>query len=230
MKIEEMQNIALKILKTDDPNTIDYKEIDKDTFYFYQNFRGGNAVIISIDGTFLFATSSIGFEKHLEEFNNGRRSKPINHSDYTTITNNKYGFSFSIPSYFIDEKIENENIIYTFVNQNNSNEKLVVELGNNIEHARIESKVIDDDNKFKNRKNLNVNNHLLMYSLGSLDGDKILLIYNLNSCLIAFKHISGDDYSILYNILNSINQFDTDYSLENSKRLKEINVGVNPFN
>ena len=70
-----------------------------------------------------------------------------------------------------------------------------------------------------------------MYTIGNLESKNILLIYNLNSFLIAFKHISDkDDYSVLYNILNSINQFDTEYSMANSKELKEVNVGTNSFN
>ena len=231
MNLEEMKKFACQLLKVDDSQTISYKEIDKDKIYFYQNFRGGSSVIISKNGTFLFATSAISFEKHLEEFKNGRRSKPVNYSDYNTITNNKYGFSFSIPSYFKEENIEDENIIYNFVNENNSNEKLVVEVGKNEEYTRLESKVINDENKFEKNKYLNVNNHLLMYTIGNLESKNILLIYNLNSFLIAFKHISDkDDYSVLYNILNSINQFDTEYSMANSKESKEVNVGTNPFN
>lgn len=231
MNLEEMKKFACELLKVDDSQTISYKEIDKDTIYFYQNFRGGSSVIISKDGTFLFATSAINFEKHLEEFNNGRRSKPINYLDYNIITNNKYGFSFSIPSYYQEKNVEDENIIYNFVNQNNSNEKLVVKLGKNEEYARLESKVINDENKFDKNKYLNVNNHLLMYTVGNLDGENILLIYNLNSFLIAFKQTSDrNNYSVLYNILNSINQFDTEYSLKNSKESKEINIGTNPFN
>ena len=231
MKLEEMKKIVCELLKVGDSQLISYKEIDKDTIYFYQNFRGGSSVIISKDGTFLFATSAVSFEKHLEEFKNGRRSKPVNYSEYKTITNDKYGFSFSIPIYFKEENIDEENIIYNFVNQKNSNEKIVVELGKNEEYARLESKMINDENKFEKNKYLNLHNHLLMYTIGNLESKNILLIYNLNSFLISFKHISDkDDYSILYNILNSINQFDTEYSLENSKELKEVNVGTNPFN
>ena len=158
MKLEEMKKIVCELLKVGDSQLISYKEIDKDTIYFYQNFRGGSSVIISKDGTFLFATSAVSFEKHLEEFKNGRRSKPVNYSEYKTITNDKYGFSFSIPIYFKEENIDEENIIYNFVNQKNSNEKIVVELGKNEEYARLESKMINDENKFEKNKYLNLHN------------------------------------------------------------------------
>ena len=36
--------------------------------------KGGDSIIIALDGTVLYANSSVGFEQHLAEFNRGRRT------------------------------------------------------------------------------------------------------------------------------------------------------------
>ncbi len=43
-------------------------------FYFWQNIRGGNSVIIDSAGERLRATSAVSFERHLEAFKNGKRN------------------------------------------------------------------------------------------------------------------------------------------------------------
>lgn len=44
--------------------------------YAWQDVRGGGAVIVGRDGTYLFANSSIPYDRHLAEFLAGRRSDP----------------------------------------------------------------------------------------------------------------------------------------------------------
>lgn len=45
-----------------------------DAWYFWSPERGGKAVIINAAGEKLAATSAVSFEKHVEEFRNGRRN------------------------------------------------------------------------------------------------------------------------------------------------------------
>lgn len=44
-------------------------------YYFWNTARGGLSVIIKNNGEMLFATSGVNFQKHLEEFNNGKRNE-----------------------------------------------------------------------------------------------------------------------------------------------------------
>lgn len=51
------------------------KRVDElDAWYFWSPERGGKAVIVDASGEKLAATSAISFEKHIEEFKNGRRN------------------------------------------------------------------------------------------------------------------------------------------------------------
>lgn len=45
-----------------------------DAVYICVKERGGNAIIINSNKEYLTATSSVNFEKHLQEFINGRRT------------------------------------------------------------------------------------------------------------------------------------------------------------
>lgn len=51
------------------------KEInDIDAYYFWNPARGGLSVIVNSNGEKLAATSSVNFDRHLEEFKKGRRN------------------------------------------------------------------------------------------------------------------------------------------------------------
>lgn len=47
-----------------------------DAYYIYQPARGGSAVVVSPDGSFLFATSQVAPEEHQAAFSEGRRTDP----------------------------------------------------------------------------------------------------------------------------------------------------------
>lgn len=49
---------------------------DVDAYYFYRPIRGGEALIVGVDGTFLFATSLVTPEVHEQAFAQGRRTDP----------------------------------------------------------------------------------------------------------------------------------------------------------
>lgn len=166
----------------------------------------------------------------------------IKKMDYKFITNNKYGFTISIPSYFKEEDIDVENVIYTFINQYDENEEITVSIGNddmpNIFEILYNDdmpdtiEIIDNDKKiqFPEIKYLTISNHLLMYQMYIKEKNKTLLVYNLNGFVITFRHRSGDDdFGILNNILSTIKLFDTECSIEKSKNKKEFNIGTNPF-
>ena len=62
-------NIPIEELKNN------YKILDEDNAtYFWQTTRGGNSIIVSENGSYLTATSSVSFERHLSEFRKGRRN------------------------------------------------------------------------------------------------------------------------------------------------------------
>lgn len=52
-----------------------YAIIDSNgALYFSETFKGGRSIIVGQDGTVLFADSSIGYDDHLQEFENGHRT------------------------------------------------------------------------------------------------------------------------------------------------------------
>jgi len=59
---------------------------EENATYYYNPARGGKCVIVSDDGSYLSATSSVNFERHLEEFKTGRRNGNFND---TTESNDK---------------------------------------------------------------------------------------------------------------------------------------------
>jgi hypothetical protein len=62
-------NIPIEELKNN------YKILDEDNAtYFWQTTHGGNSIIVSENGSYLTATSSVSFERHLSEFRKGRRN------------------------------------------------------------------------------------------------------------------------------------------------------------
>ena len=62
-------NIPIEELKNN------YKILDEDNAtYFWQTTRGGNSIIVSENGSYLTATSSVNFKRHLSEFRKGRRN------------------------------------------------------------------------------------------------------------------------------------------------------------
>lgn len=51
---------------------------EENATYYYNPARGGKCVIVSDDGSYLSATSSVNFDRHLEEFKTGRRNGNFN--------------------------------------------------------------------------------------------------------------------------------------------------------
>jgi hypothetical protein len=47
-----------------------------DAYRFYHAVRGGGAIIVARDGSFLFASSSVPPARHEEAFLSGRRTDP----------------------------------------------------------------------------------------------------------------------------------------------------------
>lgn len=45
-----------------------------DAWYFWNPNRGGKSMIVNKTGEFLIAPSSVNFDKHVKEFENGRRN------------------------------------------------------------------------------------------------------------------------------------------------------------
>jgi len=48
--------------------------IDDQTMYISFPVKGGKSLIVSADGTVLYASSAVGYSRHLDEFNKGRRT------------------------------------------------------------------------------------------------------------------------------------------------------------
>ncbi len=73
--MKKFVEVAIKVLKITETEAINNSRIiSKNAVYFWQDGRGGLSVIVASDGTYLAATSGVNFEKHLEEFNSGRRN------------------------------------------------------------------------------------------------------------------------------------------------------------
>ena len=69
--IEELIELGKTILKND----VHYKELPEDNaIYMWENIRGGIGIIIGEDKSYLTATSSVNFERHLKEYRSGRRN------------------------------------------------------------------------------------------------------------------------------------------------------------
>ena len=69
--IEELVELGKTILKND----VHYKELPEDNaIYMWENIRGGIGIIIGEDKSYLTATSSVNFERHLNEYRSGRRN------------------------------------------------------------------------------------------------------------------------------------------------------------
>ena len=76
----EQISLGKKLLNTPDKykesiKVIDLLEKDSkiDAVYIYESIRGGESIIVDFKGEVLWA-SSAGFQKHLEEYNKGRRT------------------------------------------------------------------------------------------------------------------------------------------------------------
>ena len=78
MNTEKLTAIASKILNisidTASKNNKHMPEID--ALYIWNPIRGGAAIIIGSDETFLYATSSVSPEEHVQVFAAGERTSP----------------------------------------------------------------------------------------------------------------------------------------------------------
>lgn len=82
-----------KISKLLDISLLECKKFSKripeeNATYYYNPVRGGKSVIVSDDGSYLGATSSVNFDKHLEEFKNGRRNGNFNDQEKNNTNQN----------------------------------------------------------------------------------------------------------------------------------------------
>lgn len=75
-KISEKLQIDLDNLSSNSKRIDDIKAT-----YYWNSSRGGISLIVSDDGSYLGATSSINFDKHLEEFKAGKRNGNFNEND-----------------------------------------------------------------------------------------------------------------------------------------------------
>lgn len=74
---EQQIKFGRELLKIKDKETvIDLSKENQDinATYICEPIKGGGAIIVSADGTVLFANSSVNFDTHLEEFKKGRRT------------------------------------------------------------------------------------------------------------------------------------------------------------
>ena len=144
-----------KISKLLDISLLECKKFSKripeeNATYYYNPVRGGKSVIVSDDGSYLGATSSVNFDKHLEEFKNGRRNGNFNdqeknntnqnlsvlNSIITKIISSHQEFSakppvYDVPNKFFLAKKDNQQYLVsildkhlmTYTNNLDSNEK-----------------------------------------------------------------------------------------------------------
>lgn len=75
---DESREIALSCLsRASSAAPVEHKYLESAGAYrFFQSVRGGAAVIVGRDGSFLFANSSVPPVKHEEAFVAGRRTDP----------------------------------------------------------------------------------------------------------------------------------------------------------
>lgn len=76
MTYTELVEIAARVMKVSvDKAEKHCKKLEEhDAYYFWNPIRGGIAVIINSAGEKLGATSSVSFDRHLQEFLKGRRN------------------------------------------------------------------------------------------------------------------------------------------------------------
>lgn len=73
---KEILDIVCKALNINEQTAMqNHKHIDEiDAEYYWNPIRGGLSIIINSKGEKLCATSSVNFDRHYEEFKNGRRN------------------------------------------------------------------------------------------------------------------------------------------------------------
>ena len=72
---KEMVTLAAKLMKLSETEIeANSAMVDDKTLYFSMPYKGGDSLIVSNDGTVLYASSAVGYSKHMDEFNNGRRT------------------------------------------------------------------------------------------------------------------------------------------------------------
>ena len=71
--IANLLNLSLEEVKNNSK-----KLDDCDANYYWNPVRGGLSVIVASNGEYLVATSSVSFEKLLEEFKSGKRNGKTN--------------------------------------------------------------------------------------------------------------------------------------------------------
>jgi hypothetical protein len=73
---KEQVNVAVKLLRLTVEEVQENSEVidSNEALYVSLPIKGGPSLIVGLDGTILFANSSIGYSQHLQEFENGRRT------------------------------------------------------------------------------------------------------------------------------------------------------------
>ena len=73
MDIVKCVSEALGISESEASNNC--KVVDENLTYYWSNERGGISLIVDKEGNYLAATSSVSFERLLEEFKKGDKNK-----------------------------------------------------------------------------------------------------------------------------------------------------------
>lgn len=73
---EEQIKLGAKLLQIpyEDAKMYSSEIENSDAIYISIPIKGGASLIVGTDGKVLYANSAIGYSKHLEEYNNGRRT------------------------------------------------------------------------------------------------------------------------------------------------------------
>lgn len=78
MNEEQTKEIVeyIRVELNKEPGVLKHRKIDgEELLYIWEDSRGGAAVIVAPDKSYLFANSSISFDEHLQEFRVGNRTK-----------------------------------------------------------------------------------------------------------------------------------------------------------
>lgn len=73
---KEQIEFAAKLLQLSNAEVEEYGGVIEDISALYVSVpeKGGASIIVGNDGTVLYADSSIGYSRHLQEYKNGRRT------------------------------------------------------------------------------------------------------------------------------------------------------------
>ena len=76
MNKKDQAALAARLLELTDDEVDQYSEIIESNGALYVSVpeKGGDSIIVGKDGLVLYADSSVGYSRHLQEFENGNRT------------------------------------------------------------------------------------------------------------------------------------------------------------